>query len=274
MHEYDVALKNILTRAGGSTLAELSGFALTRWHSTELPAVRHRRADLLGETNSGQLVHIELQSTNQTHMALRMLEYALAIRRKFHRFPEQIVLYVGNSPLRMNAGLVGPGLAYRCRFVDVREFDSEALLASESLEDNLIAVLASLGDEREVVQRILRRIARCDPGERGTALGELMILAGLRKLGTVIEREISRMPILDDIMDHEVLGRERKRGIEMGRAEGRVEGERQVIVRQIGKRFGAVPDWARQRIDVLSEAELERVELRLLDAASLEELFN
>lgn len=78
------------------------------------------------------------------------------------------------------------------------------------------------------------------------------------------------MPILDDIMDHEVLGRERKRGIALGIAEG----ERKVVLRQLGKRFGPVPDWAAQRLSNLSPTELEKVEFRLLDAPSLEELFS
>ena len=92
------------------------------------------------------------------------------------------------------------------------------------------------------------------------------------------------MPILDDIMDHEVLGRERKRGIALGRekgleeglaeglAKGLAKGEQQVVLRQIGKRFGQVPAWARKRIEALSGAALEQVGLRLLDASSLEEL--
>ena len=45
------------------------------------------------------------------------------------------------------------------------------------------------------------------------------------------------MPILDGIMGHEVLGRERKRGIEMRRDAG----QRSVILRQIAVRFGKVP---------------------------------
>ena len=47
-------------------------------------------------------------------MALRMLEYSLAIHRKFHRFPEQIVLYVGNSPLRMKSRLTAPRISFEC----------------------------------------------------------------------------------------------------------------------------------------------------------------
>ena len=79
MHEYDVALKSILMRLPGRVLEELTGFAITRWHNAELPQVRHPRVDLLGETADGRLVHIELQSTNDIDMALRMAEYAWAV---------------------------------------------------------------------------------------------------------------------------------------------------------------------------------------------------
>ena len=55
--------------------------------------------------------------------------------------------------------------------------------------------------------------------------------------------------------------------------QGREEGERKVILRLLGKRFGPLPPWATERISALSAADLEQVELRLLDASSLEELF-
>ena len=100
------------------------------------------------------------------------------------------------------------------------------------------------------------------------------------------------MPILNDIMDHPVLGRERKRGILIGREQGlelglergleqgleqglekgREEGERQIILRLIAKRFGEVPPAAKKRIAAMSATKLERFALRLLDARSLNEL--
>ena len=87
------------------------------------------------------------------------------------------------------------------------------------------------------------------------------------------------MPILNDIMDHAVIGRERKRGIKIGMEQGLERGleqglehERQVILRQIAKRFGPVPTAPRRHIAALSPSELERIALRLLDAASLQEL--
>jgi len=72
------------------------------------------------------------------------------------------------------------------------------------------------------------------------------------------------MPILDDIMDHPVIGRERRFGMALG--------ERNMILNQIGKRFGSVPQWARERIESMESPELEKLGLRLLDVTTIEEL--
>jgi hypothetical protein len=59
MHEYDVALKNILTRPGSSVLLQLTGASSLRWINVEAPKVSNRRVDLFGEVPDGNLVHIE-----------------------------------------------------------------------------------------------------------------------------------------------------------------------------------------------------------------------
>ena len=60
MHEYDIALKNILTRPGSSVLAQLPGASSRKWLNIEAPKVSNRRVDLLRELPDGNLVHIEL----------------------------------------------------------------------------------------------------------------------------------------------------------------------------------------------------------------------
>ena len=79
MQEYDAALKSLLMRREGSLLKQLTGLQVTRWHNVEFPEVRTRSVDLLGETDDGRLVHVELQSSNDPHMAFRMLEYSVGI---------------------------------------------------------------------------------------------------------------------------------------------------------------------------------------------------
>ncbi len=80
------------------------------------------------------------------------------------------------------------------------------------------------------------------------------------------------MPLLDDIMDNRVLGREIRRGIQIGKAQGFQDGELNLVRRQIEKRFGAIPVWAQEKLTGFTAPELEAVGLRLLDTKSLEDL--
>ena len=105
-----------------------------------------------------------------------------------------------------------------------------------------------------------------------------MILAGLRKLGDSIRTEVKQMPILDDIMDHDVIGPAIRQGLEQGLERGRQEGRQEeglaILRRLIGKRFGTVPAWAEERLANLSTAQIEDFSLSVLDAKSIGELFD
>ena len=262
---YDTAFKLTLQRVD-VTMRELVGSAITSWKNVEFPQVRAPRADLLGETKAGELAHIELQSGNTKDMAIRMLEYGLAALRKYHRYPTQVCLYVGEKPARMKTELRGPHLEYSYRLVDVRDLDGERLLKSGRVDDNIIALLTGIADQRQAARLVVRRIAGLRrKGERQSALDRLVILAGLRKmLGTIVEEEVKKVPILNNILEHEILGREYKRG--------RQEEGLTIVRRLIKKEFGSVPKWAEERLAKLSAKELEALSVRVLDANSIESL--
>ena len=118
-----------------------------------------------------------------------MAEYALSIYRQFRKFPRQTVLYVGRAPLTMPEVLEGHSMTFRFGVVDIRELDGAPLLASENPEENVIAVLMRLSDQGAAVRTILKRISESEPNERRLAMRELIILAGLRQLRTIIEEE-------------------------------------------------------------------------------------
>ena len=153
-------LKTLLQGPANSVLEQISGMQVARWLPVELPKVQNPRMDLLGESAGGDLIHIELQSTNEGFMALRMAEYFLGVYRKYRRFPRQILLYVGEPELRMDKELKGPRLAFDYEMVDIRELDGEQLLESPWLSDNVIGILGRLSDRREAVRRVLRRISQ------------------------------------------------------------------------------------------------------------------
>jgi hypothetical protein len=268
MQEYDVALKLLLRSSAKLTMQQLSGSVVKGWLDVELPEVMNPRVDLLGETVDGVLFHLELQSANDVNMPLRMAEYCLRVFRQHGRFPRQALLYVGQAPLRMENELLGPDLSFRYRAVDVRDLDGERLLESDQVGDNIIAILTRLRDHGDAVHRIIGRIAGLAPGERETALSQLLILAGLRQLEETVDEEARKVPILNDILEHKVLGREFKRGLQQGLQQESLT----VLRRLIEKRFGLVPVWAEERLAGRSTSELEELSVRVLDAESIEEL--
>ena len=297
MHEYDVTLKSILTRPGSALLNALTGTSSLRWLNVEAPQVNNRRVDLLGESPKGDLVHIELQARNEKDFSLRMGEYLFGIARRYKRIPRQVALYVGERPLRMKASVEGSGWTYRFRLVDIRDLNGDHLLASENLGDNILAVLTQIGNQRETVRRILSQIAAGSREERGKALAEFFIVAGLRKLSGEAKREARRMPILNDYFEdlkHDkvmmAMVREQSavavkesqvaarlaglaEGRVKGRVQGRVEGQMELLLGLVGKRFGSVPPRVRKRLAALKPDQLTSASLRLLDARTIDELF-
>ena len=190
MQQYDAALKLLLRGAATVAVRELTGVAIANWLDTELPKVQNLRLDLLGETVDQVLIQIELQSANDAAMPLRMAEYCLGIYRLRGRFPRQLCLYVGEAPLRMERELRGPAVWFGYELVDIRSLDGHRLLESPNFEDNVIAILTRLRDQKDAVRSIVTRIAGLADADRQRALGQLLILAGLRHLEEVVEQEV------------------------------------------------------------------------------------
>ena len=69
------------------------------------------------------------------------------------------------------------------------------------------------------------------------------------------------------------LQRARDEGIEQGMRQGRAEGERAVLARQLRRRFGRLPPDAAERLRRAPEADLEAWADNVLDAGSLDEVF-
>jgi hypothetical protein len=264
VHEYDAALKLLLQSSGDSVLRQMTGISVKRWLSPEIPQVQTSRADLLGARADGKLIHVELQSTNHPKMALRMAEYGLRIYGEHGKFPRQIVLYAGKAPLRMKASWREEEFTFSYTLIDRRTLDGEILLSSAAIEDNLLAILTRLRDQKAAIRQILKRIASLDAAERKSAFAQFLIISGLRRLAPAIREEAQNMPILNDIMDHEVIGPAIR--------QGEKSASLKLVKLFIEKRFGAIPASVEARLADMSTAELDLIAERAFDGASLEEL--
>jgi hypothetical protein len=81
------------------------------------------------------------------------------------------------------------------------------------------------------------------------------------------------MPILNDIMDHGVIGPALRQGRREGRLEGKIEEASAITQRQLAARFGPLSPATKKRLGELTLPELEDLAIRLLAAKSLTELF-
>jgi hypothetical protein len=151
--QYDVTLKMLLQDSDGQAVHLATGLSVAAWLNIELPKIANPRVDLLGQTDDGSLLHLELQVGNDAEMPMRMAEYALAIYRSLGKFARQIVLYAGEPELRMETTLQGPGFSFRYEVIDLRDVDGDTLLASDNLGDNVLAIVTRCATSRPRLKR-------------------------------------------------------------------------------------------------------------------------
>ena len=228
----------------------------------------------------GRLYHLELQTANESTMPERMLDYFSLLFNTYRQEPFQQVLYVGSKTLSMTNHLTLTKLQFEYEVVDIRQIDCRPLLESPNLEDNLLAILCRIeGREREVVQRILHRIAQVTSKERRDFWEQLLILTGLRSIQVqeLVKPEGQKMPITVDmgetIWGKELFEKGERQGILEGERRGKLKGEALILQRLLTKRFGPLPKWAVEKIAQAQSEQLEQWSLQLLDAETLEEVF-
>jgi predicted transposase YdaD len=130
-----------------------------------------------------------------------------------------------------------------------------------------------LPDKALTIRQILTRIGKLEEPKRRAAFAQFLIISGLRRLSSSVEEEAEKMPILNDIMDHEVIGPAIRKGLQQGRQEGLKEGSQNILRRQLEKRFGPLPQRVAKRLTEMSAAELEEVSIRIFDTDDLDHLF-
>ena len=268
-------------------LRQLGISQVTEQLNPEFPRIRNLRCDLLLRTGDGELHQLELQARNETNMAQRMLDYAVAALHCYGQCPVQTVLYVGDAPMRMQSRLLTASIDFRFTLLDIRDLDRGALLRSGNIADNLIAILAGRREDG-AIRRILGKMEKLKVEERDESIRLLLVLCGLRGWESRIEEEVDRMPLNIDIMQNKVLGPAIRRGIEEGHKKGLEEGIEQGIERgieqglekgleqgieqayrdilrlQIETRFGPIPGWAHRKLRKLSHARAQGLAAALL----------
>ncbi len=276
--KYDTTLKELL-QAGVPGLWRVLGLEPpTEVLTVEFPSVRMRRPDFVARFDQGAIIDLEVQGDNDGVMEWRELEYYQLIFRQMHQPPMQIVLYFGAEPITMKNSIVFESLQFRYRLIDLRWLNTDYFFESGSPADSVLVVLTSEGGEPKNIKRIVQELGKLPENEQLDWFEKLMILSGVRGVEQLVREEAHKMGISLDIRDNlfykEAFAAGHEDGVEQGIEQGIEKGEAKMLRRQLERRFGSLPEWAREELEKANLAALEAMGLRLLDATRLQDVFN
>ncbi len=209
--DYDKIFRENVGQFLLSVSQRLFGFDIA--HSTEvkdtLPTTLSKEPDFLRivqpTAGSRFLLHLEFQTADQDGMVFRMQEYFVLLRRKFNLPVRQFVLYLGSRPARMPTQLPPEEVFVGFELCSLHQYDYRQPFASIVPEEVLLAVLGNFGREEAevVISQIIRRLMEISGTQNALRkyLRQLLVLARLRKLSIVVEKQLHHMPIEYDIRE-------------------------------------------------------------------------
>ena len=224
MAKLDITLRDAIQEIPPKFIQILTGKSATKLLDTSLPEVKDRRVDFLVELEDGKIFHLELQTTNDKNMPFRMLEYYTLISQKYpSKDIVQMVLYVGEKPLKMENKIEKENIKFSYLLKDIKEIKCKELLESEDLTYKILAVLCDVENPSKYFRELLTELSKLPERKRRDYLKKLLNLLSYRpKLMEEFKKEEGKMPLT---IDRETMEKHPlyKEGIEKGKLEAKKE---------------------------------------------------
>ncbi|GAA6615599.1 Rpn family recombination-promoting nuclease/putative transposase [Scytonema sp. NUACC26] len=136
-----------------------------------------------------------------------------------------------------------------------------------------LMVLTTIEDEQatEEARYLLARSQQEVPEPENRAIIELLTTIMVYKFENKSQREVEEMLGIT-LRETRVYREIKEQGREEGREQGREEGEKSLVLRQLARRVGELPQQVRQRVESLSLEQLENLGEALLDFTSMADL--
>jgi Domain of unknown function (DUF4351) len=227
------------------------------------------------------LVHLEIQAAPEKNFPERMFIYAIRIFELFHQLPVSLaILCDAKRDWRPSAySLITPGSDLQFNFTAVKLLDYETQWSQLEQSRNPFAVV--------VMSHLKTRETKGNAIDRKA--WKVRLVKRLYELGYDRSEVLNLFRFVDWVMIlpeglkrtfwEELKTYEEERQMpyitsveEIGYDRGLVQGERSLILRQLNRRIGAIPDRMVDRINHLSITRLESLGEALLDFSTIEDL--
>ena len=158
--KYDRTLKDILKAVPKKFVEILTGRKALDFLDANFPKVEELKADLLVKLEDGGIFHLELQTSNDPKLPLRMLRYYTHLYSTYGIEPIQMVLYIGQGSMNMGCSIENGNLSFNYLLKDIKDIDCSELLDSDDLNDNILSVLCKTDDAVKLISEIRDRLSR------------------------------------------------------------------------------------------------------------------
>lgn len=231
---------------------------LTLLEPTELQVAPIRADSLIFLQSEEVILHIEFQTDPKADVPFRMADYRLRLHRRYpNRRVYQVVIYLRktNSPLVGTTTFDLPELHHEYNVIRLWEVPSEQLLEASGLLP--FAVLSQTENRLKVLEEVARKIGSIEERtEQSNVAAATAILAGL-----VLDKIIVSRLLREEIMKESVIYQDIQ-----------AKGEAKLVLRQLHRKIGEIPDNLSEQIRELSIEQLENLGEALLDFESQADL--
>lgn len=217
------------------------------------------RADAVIFAHAGnETLHTEFQTSSKSAMPvpLRMLDYKVGLKRLApQRRVRQALVVLKPTGTPIPDRYEDEWTVHRYAVVLLWEQDPAELLPYEGLLP--LATLCRATSGAALLSEIAARIRQiAAPAQQREVLNWSRMLAGLRYDTNLIYQTLKENDMLEESVVYQDIF---KKGEQRGKQEGIVEGERNVALRLLKRRFGKVPPNVNKQLAGLAAAQLEEL---------------
>ncbi len=252
--------------------------------TTEQQQIEERRADLVVKlklkNNQSFILHIEIQSSNDSKMPLRMMRYYTDIALANPKLPiKQYVIYIGQKPLTMNNFIKEPDWNYCYQLIDMKDVDCQTLMARNNPDALVLAILCDFKgrNEQEMVDHIilgLHELLEDDPQQFRDYLSMVDVLAENRNLQPHIKKA-SEMITQITIEKSGLYQLGEQRGEKRGEKRGIINSLQQSIINILTTRFQKIPELISTKLLAIKNIKvLNQLLITAISISHVENLFD
>jgi len=204
---YDKTIRSLLKELPTTFMELITGKKLSKETlkplDIKLQKVIEREADLIVEnTETGEIYHVEFQSTNDSSMPVRMALYFYLILQNYGKAPKQYLVFVGRGECTIPSSVEIGSSKHSYKVINLKEdVDCKALLESDNPNDWILTVLCKLDPQKTAIRTVIQKIKSIEDRRlQQELIQKLLILAGLREeqILKLVEQEVKSMGLVID----------------------------------------------------------------------------